>query len=136
MSTLVLHMSKFKKDAVRGIQSHNRRERESHSNPDIDYSRSAGNYDLHLALHSNASPENLSGMLMGPDVYYYAYSEAGEAAADIFADNLKAIYPNPNLVTVIPNTTLAELRRRGQRLFSSKSAITTTLRTLPGLLKI
>ena len=71
----------------------------------------AGNYDLHLALHSNASPENLSGMLMGPDVYYYAYSEAGEAAADIFADNLKAIYPNPNLVTVIPNTTLAELRR-------------------------
>jgi hypothetical protein len=36
MSLLVLHMDKFKKDAVRGIQSHNRRERESHSNPDID----------------------------------------------------------------------------------------------------
>ncbi len=46
MSYLVLHMSKFKKDAIRGIQSHNRRERESHSNPDIDYSRSTGNYDL------------------------------------------------------------------------------------------
>ena len=46
MSTLVLHMSKFKKDAIRGIQSHNRRERESHSNPDIDYSRSMENYDL------------------------------------------------------------------------------------------
>ena len=46
MSYLVLHMDKFKKDAIRGIQSHNRRERESHSNPDIDYSRSAGNYDL------------------------------------------------------------------------------------------
>ena len=46
MSTLVLHMSKFKKDAIRGIQSHNRRERESHSNPDIDYSRSQENYDL------------------------------------------------------------------------------------------
>ena len=46
MSLLVLHMDKFKKDAVRGIQSHNRRERESHSNPDIDYSRSVGNYDL------------------------------------------------------------------------------------------
>ena len=43
---MVLHMDKFKKDAVRGIQSHNRRERESHSNPDIDYDRSAGNYDL------------------------------------------------------------------------------------------
>ncbi len=53
MSTLVLHMSKFKKDAVRGIQSHNRRERESHSNPDIDYSRSVGNYDLHESASDN-----------------------------------------------------------------------------------
>ncbi|CAK7037969.1 MAG: hypothetical protein DELT_00651 [Desulfovibrio sp.] len=47
MSYLVLHMDKFKKESVRGIQSHNNRERESHSNPDIDYERSAGNYDLH-----------------------------------------------------------------------------------------
>ena len=47
MSFLVLHMDKFKKEAVRGIQSHNERERESHTNPDIDYERSAGNYDLH-----------------------------------------------------------------------------------------
>ena len=53
MSTLVLHMSKFKKDAIRGIQSHNRRERESHSNPDIDYSRSTGNYDLHESASDN-----------------------------------------------------------------------------------
>lgn len=30
MSFLVLHMDKFKKEAVRGIQSHNERERESH----------------------------------------------------------------------------------------------------------
>ena len=53
MSLLVLHMDKVKKDAIRGIQSHNRRERESHSNPDIDYSRSAGNYDLHEAASDN-----------------------------------------------------------------------------------
>ncbi len=53
MSYLVLHMDKFKKDAIRGIQSHNRRERESHSNPDIDYSRSAGNYDLHESASDN-----------------------------------------------------------------------------------
>ena len=46
MSFLVLHMDKFKKEAVRGIQSHNERERESHSNPDIDYERSAKNYEL------------------------------------------------------------------------------------------
>ncbi|MBE6030030.1 MAG: N-acetylmuramoyl-L-alanine amidase [Clostridiales bacterium] len=71
----------------------------------------AGDYDLHLALHSNASPENLAGMLMGPDIYYYAYSDDAEEAAEIFEMNLKAIYPEPALVTTIPNTTLAELRR-------------------------
>jgi len=47
MSFFVLHMDKFKKEAVRGIQSHNLRERKSHSNPDIDYERSEGNYELH-----------------------------------------------------------------------------------------
>ena len=47
MSYLVLHMDKFKKESVRGIQSHNNRERQSHSNPDIDYERSSGNYELH-----------------------------------------------------------------------------------------
>ena len=26
----------------------------------------AGNYDLHLAIHSNAAPANLAGMLRGP----------------------------------------------------------------------
>ena len=53
MSYLVLHMEKFKKEAIRGIQSHNRRERESHSNPDIDYDRSAANYELHESASSN-----------------------------------------------------------------------------------
>lgn len=71
----------------------------------------AGDYGLHLALHSNAAPENMSGMLQGPDIYYYASSTDGQRAANIIALNLKNIYPNPNLVAVIPNTTLAELRR-------------------------
>lgn len=71
----------------------------------------AGNYDFHLALHSNAAPPNLAGAIQGPDIYYYATSTAGQQAANIFADNLKAIYPNPSLVATIPNTSLAELRR-------------------------
>ena len=71
----------------------------------------AGDYGLHLALHSNAAPENMAGMLQGPDVYYYATSSEGQRAANLIALNLKDIYPNPNLVAVIPNTTLAELRR-------------------------
>lgn len=71
----------------------------------------AGGFDLHLALHSNAAPDYLSGALQGPDVYYYAYSAKGEEAADIFSENLKLIYPDPSLVNTIPTTSLAELRR-------------------------
>ncbi len=71
----------------------------------------AGNYDLHLALHSNTSPENMRGVLQGPDVYYFTTSTSGRRAADTIAANLKNIYPNPSLVTVIPTTIQAELRR-------------------------
>ncbi len=53
MSYLVLHMDKFKKEAIRGIQSHNRRERESRSNPDIDYDRNSANYELHESASTN-----------------------------------------------------------------------------------
>lgn len=71
----------------------------------------AGDYQFHLALHSNAAPENLAGIIQGPDFYYYADSAEGRRAAEIFASNLKEIYPNPNLVAAIPNATLAELRQ-------------------------
>ena len=70
----------------------------------------AGNYDFHLALHSNASPPNLAGQLQGPDVYYYTTSTEGQRAAEIFAGNLEAIYPDPSLVRTVPSTTLGELR--------------------------
>lgn len=71
----------------------------------------AGNYDFHLAIHSNAAPPNLAGQIKGPDVYYYRDSAQGQRDADIIANNLKMIYPNPSLVTTVPTTTLAELRR-------------------------
>lgn len=70
----------------------------------------AGNYDFHLALHSNAAPVNLSGKLRGCDIYYYASSPKGRRAAEIFKQNLKSIYPTPDNVETIANTTLAELR--------------------------
>lgn len=68
-----------------------------------------GYYGLHLALHSNASPPELSGRLKGPDVYYYEYSRQGKRAADIIAENLKDIYPQPELVDAMATTELAEL---------------------------
>jgi len=71
----------------------------------------SGGHDFHLALHSNAAPEHLAGILRGPDVYYYAYSSSGEAAAHIFTNNLKTIYPDPSLAATIPNATLAELQK-------------------------
>ena len=71
----------------------------------------AGNYDFHLAIHTNAAPENLSGMVQGPEVYYYRDSSRSRAAAEIFANNLELIYPYPELVKAVPTTTLAELRR-------------------------
>lgn len=70
-----------------------------------------GYYDLHVALHSNAAPPELSGKIKGPDVYYYQYSERGKRAAEIIAENLKKIYPEPNLVNTVPTTRLAELTK-------------------------
>jgi hypothetical protein len=42
----VIHMKKFKEQEVKGMQIHNQREKESHSNFDIDKSHSPLNYDL------------------------------------------------------------------------------------------
>lgn len=41
----VVHMMKIKSGAVGGIQSHNNREHEPKTNPDVDMSRSEDNYD-------------------------------------------------------------------------------------------
>lgn len=70
-----------------------------------------GTYDLHLALHSNAAGPANAGRQQGADVYYYATSAKGKSAAEIFASNLRDIYPYPDRVKTVANTTLAELRR-------------------------
>ena len=71
----------------------------------------AGNYDAHIALHSNAAPESLSGQLQGTDVYYYPGSVNGFRLASIIANNLKAIYPDPSRVQTRETTRLGEVRR-------------------------
>ncbi len=70
-----------------------------------------GEYDLHLALHSTAAPEGQYGSARGVIVFYYPGSAEGKRAAEIVADNLKAIYPLPNLVTAQSTTTIGEVRR-------------------------
>ncbi len=68
-----------------------------------------GNYDLHVALHSNAAPEGLYGTYTGIDIYYSPISTRGRRAAQIFAKNLKTIYPNPSKVRAITTTTIGEV---------------------------
>lgn len=69
----------------------------------------AGDYALHLALHSNASGTANYGRQTGSDVYYYPTSVNGKRAADIFVSNLKKIYPQPEKVRAIATTRLYEL---------------------------
>lgn len=71
----------------------------------------SGEYDFHLAIHSNAAPESMAGTLTGPDIYYYASSPYGREMAGIIADEFRTIYPNPNKVDAVPTTTLRELRQ-------------------------
>lgn len=71
----------------------------------------SGNYDFHLALHSNAVGGENSGSATGSQVYYYPYSQNSKRAADIFANNLKLIYPNPSKVITLPTTSLGEVAR-------------------------
>ena len=56
----------------------------------------AGNYDLHLALHSNAAPEGQYGQIRGILVFYYPGSVQGQRAATLVADGLKTLYALPN----------------------------------------
>lgn len=71
----------------------------------------SGNYDLHLALHSNAAPESIYGQVRGSDVYYYPSSAEGKRAATLIADALKTIYPNPNKVRALGTTSIGEVRQ-------------------------
>ncbi|MBQ2316142.1 MAG: N-acetylmuramoyl-L-alanine amidase [Clostridia bacterium] len=69
-----------------------------------------GSYDLHLALHSNAVAPG-SPTRRGSEVYYYPTSVWGRRAAEIIANNLKLIYPLPDMVRAVPTTSIGEVRR-------------------------
>ena len=67
-----------------------------------------GNYDLHFALHSNASS---GGNARGVEAYYSPASVKGKRFAEILVKNLQLIYPVPNGTRIVPTTTLGEVRR-------------------------
>ncbi len=68
-------------------------------------------YDLHLALHSNASAPQNYGQTRGIIAFYDARSSQGRRAANIFVKNLKMIYPLPNLVRAETTTSIGEVTR-------------------------
>lgn len=70
-----------------------------------------GEYDLYLALHSNASGEDAFGKNRGIIAFYYPGSNKGRQAAELIAEELRKIYPLPRLVTTRPTTSLGEIRR-------------------------
>ena len=69
----------------------------------------AGDYLLHLAIHSNASGSANYGRQTGTDVYYYPSSASGKRFAEIVADNMRDIYPDPLKVRTVATTDLYEL---------------------------
>ncbi len=71
----------------------------------------AGDYDLHLALHSNAAAGAQAGKARGSIVFYYPGSANSQRAAELIADGLKTIYPDPNKVRTEATTTLGEVAR-------------------------
>ncbi|MBP1561292.1 MAG: SH3 domain-containing protein [Oscillospiraceae bacterium] len=71
----------------------------------------AGNYDVHLALHSNAGGGQFAGKLRGIDVYYSPYSDSSRKLAAITANNLEYIYPDPSKVNTLPTTSLGEVTK-------------------------
>lgn len=71
-----------------------------------------GSYDLYLALHSNASGDGITeGQVRGIIAFYYPTSRSGKRAAEIFARNLKTVYPLPDRVSIRPTTALGEVRQ-------------------------
>ena len=59
-------------------------------------------YDLYIALRSGEMPQGTEPPLQGVNVYHYAYTPVGgERAARYVAENLKNIYPYPDLIHVI-----------------------------------
>lgn len=69
----------------------------------------AGNYDVHLALHTNAAPDNLKGQLRGIDIYYAPKSQSSQRLATIIANNFESIYPLPDKSRARPTSTLGEV---------------------------
>ncbi len=74
----------------------------------IQASNDAG-VDLHVAIHSNSSPPNISGLLRGTDIYYSPDDPDSRRFAQILEDNFKSIYPDESKVSALETRELGEV---------------------------
>ena len=88
-------------DFVRNTPEMNARE-------SIEQSNAVG-ADLHVAIHSNSSPVELSGVLLGPDIYFDPADEDSLEMARLTQNNFRGIYPNPIKVDIRPTDYLGEV---------------------------
>lgn len=69
----------------------------------------SGNYDIHLALHTNAGADSFAGKLRGIDIYYDPNSANSRRLATIIANNLQEIYPLVDRCRALPTDYLGEV---------------------------
>lgn len=69
-----------------------------------------GNYNLHFAIHSGESNEEMQGKKRGANVYYTPGDPESYRASQIMYRNFKEIYPFPEQVNHMPNNLFVELK--------------------------
>lgn len=69
----------------------------------------AGDYDLHLAIHSNAGGAGAGGTDAGGGRILPAGGCGQPSAAEQIAADYREIYPDPNAIQILPGLMLAEL---------------------------
>lgn len=65
---------------------------------------------LHVAIRTGTGEMGNEGGESGACFYYYAGSETGRRAAEIFAKNYKTLYPDPQRVRTVSHSSFAELK--------------------------
>ena len=65
--------------------------------------------DLHLSLITNTAPAGRR--FRGIQAFYFPSSVAGRRAAQALCDSLKSVYPDPDLVYILPATHVTELTK-------------------------
>jgi len=79
--------------------------------PEIIERSNAYPYDLHLALQTHETPDGFLAPHLGVEVHYFApREERSEKAAYIIRQNLSQIYPIPELVHLVSDSPMLELR--------------------------